>query len=370
MKVVFIPDERKGNPYQKLLSEALSNEGVNVNFGTMFRLFSASKSCRGCWKPDILHIHWLSPFLLVSSRKKTVLKSISFISELLILKAFGVKIVWTVHNITSHEKKHRSIELFFTKILSRLCDKIIVHSLSAKKKVMKVYGISRNSLVVVIPHGNYINSYKNVVNKLKARNQLKIDMEDLVYLCFGKIKPYKGILELIDTFKKLKQMKIKLLLAGKPVNDETGNEIREKCNMDKNIKIIFDLVPDDEIQVYMNAADIVVLPYRDILTSGAVILAMSFSKPVIAPAMGCIPDILDNGGNLLYNPLEKDGLLKAMKRALDIGLKKIGKHNFELAKQLQWNDIAKKTYEVYQECLKKKINGRRKSKSKRYYSNI
>jgi len=357
MKAVFIPDGREGNPYQKLLSRALSDEGVSVNFGTMFRLFSVSKSCWRYWKPDVLHLHWHHPFLLGGNAIKTLIKSVSFVSELLILKLFGVKIVWTVHNITNHEEKFRSMELFFSKILSRLCDRIIVHSPAAKKKVIEVYGANINFSIVVIPHGNYINNYKNVVNKSDARNQLKIGIEDLVYLYFGQVRPYKGISELVDAFKKLDTPQTKLLIAGKPLNDEVAQNILKGCKGNKNIKTFFEFIPDNEIQIYMNAADVVVLPYRDILTSGAVILAMSFGKPIIVPAIGCIPDVLDSEGGILYDPSEKEGLLKAMKRVLDANLKKMGEHNFELAKRLRWDDIAKRTCEVYQECLRGKEKG-------------
>ena len=96
------------------------------------------------------------------------------------------------------------------------------------------------------------------------------------------------------------------------------------------------------------------LLYRDFLTSGAVILAMSFGKPIIVPAIGCMLDILDNKGSIMYDPLEKKGLLKAMKKALSANLEKMGKHNFELANQFRWDDIAKRTYKVYQECLRGK----------------
>jgi len=354
MKVLFIPFDRKGNnPYQKLLMNCLQGLGIRVEGGTTYRIFSL-RSTFTHWKPDILHLHWHHPFLLGSNTTKTITKSVSFIIELLILKLFRIKIVWTVHNITNHEEKFRSMELFFSKILSRFCDKIIVHSPAAKKKVIEVYGANINSSIVVIPHGNYINSYKNVVNKSDARNQLKIGIKDLVYLYFGQIRPYKGVSELVDAFKRLDTPQTKLLIAGKTLNDEVAQNILKECKGNKNIKTVYEFIPDDEIQIYMNAADVVVLPYRDILTSGAVILAMSFGKPIIAPAIGCIPDVLDSEGSILYDLSEKEGLLKAMKQALDANLKKMGEHNFELAKHLRWDKIAKRTYEVYQECLKGK----------------
>ena len=352
IKVLFIPDYRKGNPYQKSLEDSLAKEGVFLFFSSTFSLLSALILLKN-HKPDILHIHWHHPFLIASSRRKTVFKSAIFTGKLLLLKLFGIKIVWTVHNIVSHERKFSSLELFFSKILAKLCDKLIVHCPSAKEEVMKGYGVSDSS-IAVIPHGNYIQNYRNEISKAQARERLKICTE-IVFLYFGLIRPYKGVGELIDAFEKLNSPKAKLLIVGKPYNKEIGGNIKKKCK-DKNIKTIFKFIPDDKIQVYMNASDVLVLPYKDILTSGAVILAMSFGKPVIAPAIGCILDILDDKGSFLYNPSSGKGLIEAMQLALNTGvekLKSMGEHNFELAKQHRWDDIAKGTYGVYQECLAK-----------------
>lgn len=354
MKVIFIPDYSKANLYQQALADSLSNEGVSVSFGITSYLFSVLRSVKNNWKPDILHIHWPHPFLLANSRAKTILKSSSFIGELLILKLFGIKIVWTIHNITNHEGRFNSLELFFNKFIARLCDKLIVHCPSAKNEVMNTYAVTRDSLIVVIPHGNYIHSHENVIGKTQARKQLHLNAENIIFLFFGQIELYKGISELIEAFKKLNSSQATLLIVGKSYNDEITDDILKRYDGKENIKTIFEFIPDNEIQIYMNAADVVVLPYRDILTSGAVILAMSFGKPVIAPAIGCIPDVLDSEGSFLYDPSEKDGLDKAMRQVFNADLKKMGEHNFELAKQLSWDDIAKRTYEVYQECLKRK----------------
>lgn len=359
MKVIFIPDYSKGNPYQRDLADSLLKEGAEVIFGIILRLFSVLISVKNHWKPDILHIHWQHPFLLARSRVKTILKSVSFIGELLTLKLFGIKIVWTVHNIVNLERKHSDLELFFSKLIARLCNKLIVHCPSAKNVVMDAYGVTRDSLIEVIPHGNYIHSHKNIVSKTQARKQLQLSNEDTVFLCFGQIRPYRGIPELVDAFKKFNYLQGKLLIVGKPFNNEIISEIREKCDMDKNILLIFKFVQFDEVQIYMNAADIVVYTCHTSFFSpcqmpGGVILAMSFGKPVIAPAIGCIPYVLDSKGNFLYDLSEKEGLLKAMKQALDADLKKMGEHNFELAKQLSWDEIGKRTYDVYQKCLKRK----------------
>lgn len=95
-----------------------------------------------------------------------------------------------------------------------------------------------------------------------------------------------------------------------------------------------------------------VLPYRDIINSGSAILGMSFGKAIIAPRLGCIPEILKSEGGILYDSNDKNGLLKAMKLALTSKNKivEIGKSNSELAKKMDWKDIAASTGKVYFEC--------------------
>lgn len=353
MKVTFIPDYRSGNSYQRDLAGSLSNQGIVICFDNYFRLLEVLRSAREHRNPDILHIHWTHPFTLENSKIRTIIKSTDFICKLAFLKLAGTRIVWTVHNIANHEERFSSLELFFNKLLARLCDKLIVHCPFAKKEVMGAYNVG-SSAIAVIPHGNYIGSYENVITASSARERLKLDTNDLLFLYFGQIRPYKGVLELIGAFKKLNTYQARLLIAGKPINDEIASDILDRCKDDGRIKVIFGFIPDNEVQVYMNAADIIVLPYRDILTSGAVISAMSFGKPVIAPAIGCIADTLDENGGFLY-PMAENGLFKAMRRALDAGtdtLLGMGRYNLLLAKQLGWDRIGKETYDTYLEILR------------------
>lgn len=335
MKIIFIPDNRNKNSYQANLSYSLSKEGVDVYFSG-----SVPKSIIKHWRPDILHIHWTNPFMIANSRFGTIVESTRFICELLLLKLFGIKIIWTVHNIVDHEGKFKSTELFFTKILTMLSNKLIVHCPWAEREVIKYY---KSSSITVIPHGNYIDQYKNIISRSQAREKLKLSEEDKVFLYFGQIRFYKGIPELIDTFKMLKDDKAKLLIVGKPLDDMNMNNYKD----DDRIKTILEFIPDDDIQIYMNAADIVVLPFKNILTSGSAILSMSFGKPIIAPAIGCITDILDDKGSFLYT---EENLFDAMQNALnkdrDI-LLDMGNYNFKLARQLNWDEIGKRTYNVY-----------------------
>jgi glycosyltransferase involved in cell wall biosynthesis len=277
-----------------------------------------------------------------------------FAADLTIVRAFGIKIVWTVHNKYNHENMHISLDILMSTILAKVCTAMKVACQSGKEEITGLFRLKDSSKIEVIPHGSYITAYSNNTDRENARNKLGIDENDFVFLHIGLIRRYKGVPELIEAFDRLSQRGTRLIIAGKPFTHQIQAEVSNKCQKNSNIVAVLDFIPDDEMQIYMNAADVVVLPYTDILTSGAVVLAMSFGKPVIAPAVGCIPEILSSDGQseLLYIPSEEDALLKKMRAAMNADLQEIGKDNFNRAANvLNWDWIAKETLALYQRCV-------------------
>jgi len=206
----------------------------------------------------------------------------------------------------------------------------------------------------VIPHGNYIRSYPNTITKGEARSILGVDDKAFMYLCFGTVKPYKGIDRLLDVFDALKLRAAVLLIAGNPGDEEIKKHIEDRVRTMETVRTVIEYVPDNDIQIYMNAADVVLLPFSDIFTSGSVILAQSFSKPVIAPSIGSIPEGLDSDGGFIFEPRD-EGLKRVVVEAYEAGatrLEKMGKNNFDRANKLDWKSIAASTKELYNSCLK------------------
>ena len=355
MKVLFVPDYTPGNPYQEALADALSAYKVNVSirvpFATEIRPFSVLRAVTDCRKCDLIHLHWTDLFLLAGKPWWSVMKSCLFLLELLLLRLRGAKIVWTVHNIVNHEDYHGQIELFFNKLILRLCDRLIIHCEAARHEVIQTYKSLLNSRIAIIPHGHYKDHYENQISRVHARNLLKIGPKDTVFLHFGAIRPYKGIPQLIEAFRKLKSEKVRLLIAGLPNSNDIRAEIEKQCREDRRIRAVLEFVPKDQVQVYMNASDVVVMPFRDILTSGSVVLTMGFAKAIIAPRLGCLPEILNEKGAILYDPSIKGALGVALEKACKLDLDSMGRHNYHRVSQFDWNKIGKMTYEVYKKCL-------------------
>ncbi len=349
MKVVFL-SEWWGNPYKSLLINHLSPKRVQVEeYGwTIIFLPQVIKQ----QKPEILHLHTLHPFF-VDTRSKlyTTIKFFVFISQVLILRLIGVKIVWTVHELT--DKLGRGdISQISTAILGRLFHAIITHCNTTKHEIATKFYLKNKEKIFVVPHGNYIGCYENKVSQMEARLPLGIPEDSLVFLLFGSIYRHKGALETIDAFNELQQDKVYLVIAGDP-KEGLKELIIDKIKGHDNILFVPKLVPNDEIQVYMNACDCTVVPYKVFTTSGIAILAMSYGRACIAPRMGFFSDTLDDSGAFLYDPTHEEGLLNAMKCAMvnKDTLLDMGRHNLKLAEQSNWDYVSEQTLDVYKWCL-------------------
>jgi len=349
MKVLFIPCYGSENPYHRELAKALARYDVNVIMSIGISKFPILGAMMVHNKPNVLHVHWTHPFLLSNNRVKSIIKSIRFIAEILILKILGIKVVWTVHNLLAHERQDQKLELFFRKLFARLCNRIIVHCMFAKKAILQTYHLPDyfKDKIFVIPQGNYINTYENVESQEQARLKLGLGNREFLFLYFGLIRPYKGVTQLVDAFRKLQNPQVRLLIVGRPLNDAIRAELLYCCQSDSRIRTFFKFIPDKNVQTYMNAADVVVLPFQDILTSASVMLAMSFGKSIITPYIGCISELLDSKGSFLYNPCEEEELLRAMQQALNASLAKMGLYNYNKLQHITWNESAQNLYELY-----------------------
>ena len=349
LSVAFVPYWGAGNPYQNALAGQLSSLGVQVDMGYSLKgLFRYGVVLNG--RPDIVHVHWLPVF---GWRQWRFLRCAVFVLRLVLLRLWGIPLIWTIHNLVPHESSHPRIDWLLARIVAGLSSGLIVHGQGARQQAIETWGLRDESRFAVIPHGNYMDDYPNRVDRAAARRRLALDEAALVFLFLGAVRPYKGVLELIEAYRQLASERTVLVVAGQPLDDDFMRTVERACAAVGSIRFHPGFVPDEAIQVYMNAADAVVLPYRHLLSSGAALLAMSFGKPCVGPAMGCLADVLDESGAFLYDPESETGLLEGMRRAIDVRdtLAQMGEYNRQKASQWTWQRAAAATMALYDRCL-------------------
>jgi glycosyltransferase involved in cell wall biosynthesis len=143
----------------------------------------------------------------------------------------------------------------------------------------------------VVPHGHYRQIYKNRCSREKARNRLDISPQARVILYFGQIRPYKNIGVLLKAFGQFLDPDAVLVIAGKASSPALQKEIVAAASSDPRVRLWMDFIPPRRVQYFFNVADLVVLPYRDVLNSGSALLALSFNRAVLVPDLGAMGEL-------------------------------------------------------------------------------
>jgi glycosyltransferase involved in cell wall biosynthesis len=222
---------------------------------------------------------------------------------MLYYKALGKRITLTAHNVNQAKRdaKDSYLNRLTLKIQYHLSDHIFVHTQKMKSELVGDFRVAEGRVTVLryplddaFPHTD--------LTVADARWRLGIRDEEKVILCFGRIKPYKGIEYLLAAFRQLTAngQRYRLIVAGEV---QKGNETYLRT-LEQSVAeelergmIIFkaQFIPDEEIEAYFKAADVLVLPYVDIFQSGVLFLGYSFGLPVIATDVGSFREEIVEG---------------------------------------------------------------------------
>lgn len=358
LTVHFLPDYTPTNPYQERLASALRRRGVTVRVSDGGgRFLPILRAMWGRELPDVVHVHFLHQFVTSSSTRfpslVALLLSVRTLIELVILRVFGVSIVWTAHDFVNHEQRSTVVEVAFKHVLLRFfTEEIIVHCEAAVDAVIDFYGLPAgvSERMTVVPHGTFSTDYPDEVDRATARERLDLPQEGFVFTFFGSIRRYKNVPHLVETFGEL-DTDARLLVAGNPRTEAIERNVRDASASVEGVQTALEFVPAEEVQLYLNAADVVVLPFRadeaSMLTSGSVLLAMSFGRAVITPDIGCIAEYVGEDGGYVYDPTEGGALRRVMEDALSADLDASGARNDRWTAALTWDRVAEHTHAVY-----------------------
>ena len=324
MKIFMIP---KNHEYIKKLTRGLEGKGLEVmqlkpfHYSSMTNLFKLIRyGGRGY---NLIHVHWLYIF-----PHHLVMKFFMGLTRLL-----GVKVVWEVHNILPH--RWREIDRDNSREFLENADGLILHSRQDLERIRESLGVDPSQPFIVVPHGNFIGSYRNDIGREAARNRLQIDPGEKVLLCFGFIRRNRGYECLFDAMERVED--ISLIIAGRIEDKDVYQEIVRRAKDNPKVRLFTGWIPDDDIQVYFNASDVVVLPYTEITTSGVVPLAYSFKKPVITTSIGGMTEIVSEETGKLVPPEDAGRLAQAIQEIFQEDYEKMGKLAYRFAEEnLSW----------------------------------
>ena len=298
--ILFFPCWLVNNPYQRLFYEALNKAfGVKVE-GFDIRAFCKELIDRKAGSFKYIHLHWLHNFFSFDDPEvlQNTLEVLSY------AKSKGFKIIYTAHNICSHGSENEKLERESRGKMLGYFDYHLAHGNFAKSRLENEYFISSEDITVV-PHGTYGDFYGDRIDKGTARRALSLPENGTALLFFGNIKGYKGVFNLLDSFKQLREKydDLYLVIAGRILDEDLLPQLISETE-DSNIVFKPGFIQNEEVSMYFSAADLCILPYEKVLTSGAAMLSLSMHCPILAPSIGVLPEVISDDVGIIFDTFD------------------------------------------------------------------
>ena len=272
---------------------------------------------------DIVHFQWLT----VPHLDSRLLPS-------------GRPLVFTAHDVLPREPRPGQIAAH-RRLLDRF-DAVIVHSEHGRTRLVEELSVDPER-VHVIPHGAFAHLAAREGQPLPAE---LCNTEVPVCLCFGLMRPYKGIDVLLEAWSGIEGAE--LWVAGMPRMDTSAL----RAAAPPGVRFIERFIGDDELGAYFRRADLLVLPYREIDQSGVLATALGFGKAMLLSDVGGFGEVAAAGAARLVPAGEAPALHDALAELLTDGSERqrLAAAASALATgPCSWSAVAERTRALYEE---------------------
>jgi len=243
------------------------------------------------FSPDLIVFQWWQPVFGPAYRTVSAAAS-------------SKPVVFLCHNVLPHESS--VLDRMLIKIGLGAADAFLVQSREDGDNLVRIH---KDPVMALNPHPIYDFFDGKRFDRESARRDLGLDGH--VILFFGYIRRYKGLAVLIDAFAKvLSRLPVTLLIVGEFYDKrEPYDERIAQASIASHVRIVDQYVPNEDVEKYFKAADLVVLPYMSATQSGIVQTSYSFGKPVVVTDVGGLPDVVTDGETGFVVPRNDPGAL-------------------------------------------------------------
>lgn len=270
---------------------------TNINSVNPFNWVTVGLEIRSL-RPDLIISRFWLPFMGPS------LGSIQYLAK----SNDHTKVICIADNIIPHES--RPGDRLLTKYFVKSTDAFIAMS----KSVLDDIATFTNKPSKFIPHPIY-DTYGKICDRETAISKLELDPKYRYLLFFGFIRDYKGLDLLLKAMAddRMRRMDLKLLVAGEYYGNQAFYEqLIQDLDIEDQLIIKSDYIPNEEVRYYFGAADLVVQPYKSATQSGISQMAYHFEKPMVVTEVGGLPEIVPHGKAGYVVPVQAQDIADAI----------------------------------------------------------
>jgi len=269
------------NPYMDKLIETIELNNCTVVNKEKINKFGIFDLLLYMGKVDTYYLNWVEN---LPDRRFGWIQALLFIIIFFMLKLFGKKIVWMMHNKLSHSKKSLFFKIVTNYILVNYSDIVLTHSLDGIRFGNVLLKKKKTIKFIHLPLDN---------NTKKISHELEKNIDILIW---GSISPYKGI----DTFLEyLNKSEVSNNYNIHIVGKITNNELIEKLSLYETSKVVIenDFVSTERLEELFSKSKMVLFTYAgySTLSSSALMDTLSYNIPVVGPNVGVFRDLNEEG---------------------------------------------------------------------------
>lgn len=315
---------------------------------------------------------WVSLTRVVSELKPDIVQfsKIHFPFEAIFLAQMrrrGLTLTQICHEFELRENQRGPFSAFTVRAYAdiyRNFSAIFFHARENCEKFLSLFPFVDHKRIHIIPHGNsgwLLKHFPQAHDRDLLRQHYGLKPGQPVVLFFGLLAPSKGIQDLVEAFALVRQSSdAKLLIAGYPTKHFSMEELRGKiAALDLAEHVILDTryIPLEEVGALMGLATVAVYPYRSSTQSGALQVAYTFGRPVVATNVGGLPEAVEQGRSGFLVPANSpselaNGILKLVtNRELAKVMGEYARHLSET--RFSWRSVARQIIKVYDSLLEK-----------------
>ncbi len=302
------------NPYLRMLYSRLPEAGFDprplARFDHLNRLAPNS----------VVHLHWTRIAQLgATTLEEAQQTSDEFFATIEGFVERGGTFLWSVHEPLPHDCPFPEVEASLRQQLADIASGIHVLHESTIDEVAPFYRLPRDK-VFVVEHPLYTGIYETYLTRRASRRLIGLDDDAIMILAFGAIRPYKGfdrLVRLLPRLRKESGRDIRVMVAGPTMRSIDNSELLELVATTEGATLTDDPIPDEYVQVMFKSADIVALPYRQVLNSGVLMLGLTFGCDSIAPENAVTRDAVASGLVRLFDRTDDEDLFGVLMQAID-----------------------------------------------------
>ncbi len=194
-----------------------------------------------------------------------------------------------VHEINYDLARHGGVDSRLARAFWRRVDRLTVHTEAEAARMEEAYRLPAGA-VEVVDHGSHFIRRADL-DQAAARERLGLDPDGHVFLSIGFIQPHKGFDRAVRAFRGFPPQDASLHIVGSVrVEDDQYvdyvDDLRAEVDATPGAFLHETYVSDELFDVWLIAADTVVLPYRHIWSSSVLERAALYERAIIATRVG------------------------------------------------------------------------------------